>query len=66
MIQNCDIDSKLVVAIHFSHFDPGHTALMSNPNILALSEVREVVTIKGTSYCGLASTLTNYWTSNMN
>ena len=28
MIQNCDIDSKLVVAIHFSHFDPGHTALM--------------------------------------
>ena len=28
MIQNCDIDSKLVVTIHFSHFDPGHTALV--------------------------------------
>ena len=28
MIQNCDIDSKLVVAIHYSHFDPGHTALV--------------------------------------
>ena len=30
MIQNCDIDSKLVVAIHFSHFDPGHTALFDS------------------------------------
>ena len=29
MIQNSDIDSKLVVAIHFSHFDPGHTTLMT-------------------------------------
>ena len=28
MIQNCDIDSKLVVVIHFSHFVPGHTALL--------------------------------------
>ena len=28
MIENCDIDSKLVVAIHFSHFDPGHTTLL--------------------------------------
>ena len=24
MIQNSDIDLKLVVAIHFSHFDPGY------------------------------------------
>ena len=31
MIQNSDIDSKLVVAIHYSHFDPGHTALIYIP-----------------------------------
>ena len=36
MIQNCDIDSKLVVAIHFSHFDPGHTALLHYGNIVSL------------------------------
>ena len=29
MIDNGDVDSKLVEAIHFSHFDPGHTSLLN-------------------------------------